>query len=85
MNHPFVVSDNFLISYYGCYIDKENVAHPWSSNLSTPTDIEVGADKYYATIGSIVYSCSKSQHFVLPSVSVADGLYTYIKAKSKSN
>lgn len=85
MNHPFVASDNFLISYYGCYIDKENVAHPWSSDLSTPTDIEVGADKYYATIGSIVYSCPKSQHFVLPSVSVADGLYTYIKAKSKSN
>ena len=85
MNHPFVVSDNFLISYYGCYIDKENVAHPWGSDLSTPTDIEVGADKYYATIGSIVYSCLKSQHFVLPSVSVADGLYTYIKAKSKSN
>ena len=85
MNHPFVFSDNFLTSYYGCYIDKENVAHPWSSNLSTPTDIEVGADKYYATIGSIVYSCSKSQHFLLPSVSVADGLYTYIKAKSKSN
>lgn len=84
-NHPFVVSDNFLISYYGCYIDKENVAHPWGSNLLTPTDIEVGADKYYATIGSIVYSCLKSQHFVLPSVSVADGLYTYIKAKSKSN
>ena len=84
-NHPFVVSDNFLISYYGCYIDKENVAHPWGSNLLTPTDIEVGADKYYATIGSIVYSCPKSQHFVLPSVSVADGLYTYIKAKSKSN
>lgn len=84
-NHPFVVSDNFLISYYGCYIDKENVAHPLGSNLLTPTDIEVGADKYYATIGSIVYSCPKSQHFVLPSVSVADGLYTYIKAKSKSN
>lgn len=84
-NHPFVVSDNFLISYYGCHIDKENVAHPWGSNLLTPTDIEVGADKYYATIGSIVYSCPKSQHFVLPSVSVADGLYTYIKAKSKSN
>lgn len=85
INHPFVVSDNFLISYYGCYIDKENVAHPWGSDLLTPTDIEVGADKYYATIGSIVYSCPKSQHFVLPSVSVADGLYTYIKAKSKSN
>lgn len=85
MNHPFVFSDNFLISYYGCYIDKENVAHPWDSDLSTPTDIEVGADKYYATIGSIVYSCPKSQHFVLPTVSVADGLYTYIKAKSKSN
>lgn len=85
INHPFVVSDNFLISYYGCYIDKDNVAHPWDSDLSTPTDIEVGADKYYATIGSIVYSCLKSQHFVLPSVSVADGLYTYIKAKSKSN
>ena len=85
MNHPFAFSDNFLISYYGCYIDKENVAHPWSSDLSTPTDIEVGADKYYATIGSIVYSCPKSQYFVLPSVSVADGLYTYIKAKSKSN
>lgn len=85
MNHPFVFSDNFLISYCGCYIDKENVAHPWDSDLSTPTDIEVGADKYYATIGSIVYSCPKSQHFVLPTVSVADGLYTYIKAKSKSN
>lgn len=85
INHPFVVSDNFLISYYGCYIDKENVAHPWDSDLSTPTDIEVGADKYYATIGSIVYSCPKSQNFVLPTVSVADGLYTYIKAKSKSN
>ena len=85
MNHPFAVSDNFLISYYGFYIDKENVAHPWGSNLSTPTDIEVGADKYYATIGSIVYSCPKSKSFVLPSVSVADGLYTYIKAKSKSN
>lgn len=85
MNHPFAFSDNFLISYYGFYIDKENVVHPWGSNLSTPTDIEVGADKYYATIGSIVYSCPKSQHFVLPSVSVADGLYTYIKAKSKSN
>lgn len=85
MNHPFVFSDNFLISYYGYYIDKENVAHPWDSDLSTPTDIEVGADKYYATIGSIVYSCPKSQHFVLPTVSVADGLYTYIKAKSKSN
>ena len=85
MNHPFVFSDNFLISYYGCYIDKENVAHPLGLGLSTPTDIEVGADKYYATIGSIVYSCPKSQYFVLPSVSVTDGLYTYIKAKSKSN
>ena len=85
MNHPFAFSDNFLISYYGCYIDKENVAHPLGLSLSIPTDIEVGADKYYATIGSIVYSCPKSPYFVLPMVSVADGLYTYIKAKSKSN
>ena len=85
MNHPFVFSDNFLISYYGYYIDKENVAHPLGLGLSTPTDIEVGADKYYAIIGSIVYSCPKSPYFVLPSVYVADGLYTYIKAKSKSN
>ncbi len=84
-NKPFVITDALLISYYGYYVDKDNVGHAWDSTLSSITDIEVGADKYYATIGSIVYSCPKSQHFVLPTVSVADGLYTYIKAKSKSN
>ena len=80
-----LVSDDILILNKGYYVDENNVAHPWENNTEKLSNVVIGADNYYGSEGTAVYSCLKDAHFTLPTVSVTDKLYTYIKAKSKSN
>lgn len=76
------ITDNYLITDTGYYIDKENNVYKQSNPITATVPILVGKDKYYTMVNTTAYQSNIAASANLPTVSTASGLYTYIKAKS---
>lgn len=76
------ITDNYLITDTGYYIDKENNVYKQGNPITATVPILVGKDKYYTMVNTAVYQSNIAASANLPTVSTASGLYTYIKAKS---
>lgn len=93
--HP-IKTDEGLCFTYGIYIDKNNIVHKWDNDIinvskTTCSNMVVGAKNYYiytynsSNTLSTAYKQPIASTTKLPSVSIADNLYTYIKVKSKNS
>lgn len=76
------ITDNYLITDTGYYIDKENNVYKQANPITATVPILVGKDKYYTMVNTAAYQSNIAASANLPTVSTASGLYTYIKAKS---
>lgn len=76
------ITDNYLITDTGYYIDKENNVYKQGNPITATVPILVSNDKYYTMVNTAVYQSNIAASANLPTVSTASGLYTYIKAKS---
>ena len=76
------ITDNYLITDTGYYIDKENNVYKQANPIKATVPILVSNDKYYTMVNTAVYQSNIAASANLPTVSTASGLYTYIKAKS---
>ena len=76
------ITDDYLITDTGYYIDKENNVYKQSNPIKATVPILVGKDKYYTMVNTTAYQSNIAASANLPTVSTASGLYTYIKAKS---
>ena len=76
------ITDNYLITDTGYYIDKENNVYKQANPIKATVPILVSNDKYYTMVNTTAYQSNIAASANLPSVSTASGLYTYIKAKS---
>ena len=76
------ITDNYLITDTGYYIDKENNVYKQANPITATVPILVSNDKYYTMVNTTAYQSNIAASANLPSVSTASGLYTYIKAKS---
>ena len=76
------ITDNYLITDTGYYIDKENNVYKQSNPITATVPILVSNDKYYTMVNTTAYQSNIAASANLPKVSTASGLYTYIKAKS---
>ena len=76
------ITDNYLITDTGYYIDKENNVYKQANPITATVPILVGKDKYYTMVNTTAYQSNIAASANLPTVSTASGLYTYIKAKS---
>lgn len=76
------ITDNYLITDTGYYIDKENNVYKQANPIKATVPILVSNDKYYTMVNTTVYQSNIAASANLPKVSTASGLYTYIKAKS---
>ena len=76
------ITDNYLITDTGYYIDKENNVYKQSNPITATVPILVSNDKYYTMVNTTAYQSNIDASANLPTVSTASGLYTYIKAKS---
>ena len=76
------ITDNYLITDTGYYIDKENNVYKQANPIKATVPILVGKDKYYTMVNTTAYQSNIAASANLPTVSTASGLYTYIKAKS---
>jgi hypothetical protein len=89
----FLQLDDKIIFNNGYYMDANGNIKPWANNVVNAED---KYNSNVATDGNVLYrftsssssnqvdpySCNVAPSFNLPSVSIGDGLYTYIKAKS---
>lgn len=75
------ITDNYLITDTGYYIDKENNVYKQANPIKATVPILVSNDKYYTMVNTTAYQSNIAASANLPSVSTASGLYTYIKAK----
>ncbi len=75
------ITDDMLITDTGYYITNDNTVHKQSVVVNPTVRILVGKANYYTITDTTVYEALIAEHAQLPSVSVASGLYTYIKAK----
>ncbi len=75
------ITDDMLITDTGYYITNDNTVHKQSVVVNPTVRILVGKANYYTIKDTTVYEALIAEHAQLPSVSVASGLYTYIKAK----
>ena len=83
MAKDITITDNYLITDMGYYIDKENNVYKQSNPITATVPILVGNDKYYTMVNTTAYQSNMiADSTNLPTVSIASGLYTYIKAKS---
>lgn len=76
------ITDNYLITDTGYYIDKENNVYKQANPITATVPILVSNDKYYTMVNTTAYQSNIAASANLPQVSTASGLYTYIKAKS---
>ena len=76
------ITDDYLITDTGYYIDKENNVYKQANPITATVPILVGKDKYYTMVNTTAYQSNIAASATLPTVSIASGLYTYIKAKS---
>lgn len=76
------ITDNYLITDTGYYIDKENNVYKQANPIKATVPILVSNDKYYTMVNTTAYQSNIAASANLPTVSTASGLYTYIKAKS---
>lgn len=76
------ITDDYLITDTGYYIDKENNVYKQANPIKATVPILVGKDKYYTMVNTTAYQSNIAASATLPKVSIASGLYTYIKAKS---
>ena len=76
------ITDDYLITDTGYYIDKENNVYKQANPIKATVPILVGKDKYYTMVNTTAYQSNIAASANLPKVSIASGLYTYIKAKS---
>ena len=76
------ITDDYLITDTGYYIDKENNVYKQANPIKATVPILVGKDKYYTMVNTTAYQSNIAASATLPQVSIASGLYTYIKAKS---
>lgn len=76
------ITDNYLITDTGYYIDKENNAYKQANPIKATVPILVSNNKYYTMVNTTAYQSNIAASANLPTVSTASGLYTYIKAKS---
>ena len=76
------ITDNYLITDTGYYIDKENNVYKQANPIKATVPILVSKDKYYTMVNTTAYQSNIAASANLPTVSTASGLYTYIKAKS---
>lgn len=76
------ITDNYLITDTGYYIDKENNVYKQANPIKATVPILVSKDKYYTMVNTTAYQSNIAASANLPKVSTASGLYTYIKAKS---
>ena len=80
--NTITITDDYLITDTGYYIDKENNVYKQANPIEATVPILVGKDKYYTMVKTTVYQSNIAASANLPQVSIASGLYTYIKAKS---
>ena len=80
--NTITITDDYLITDTGYYIDKENNVYKQANPIKATVPILVGKDKYYTMINTTAYQSNIAASANLPKVSIASGLYTYIKAKS---
>lgn len=76
------ITDNYLITDTGYYIDKENNVYKQANPIKATVPILVSNNKYYTMVNTTAYQSNIAASANLPTVSTASGLYTYIKAKS---
>ena len=76
------ITDDYLITDTGYYIDKENNVYKQANPIKATVPILVSNDKYYTMVNTTAYQSNIAASANLPTVSTASGLYTYIKAKS---
>ena len=85
--------DNKVIFSNGYYLDATGNINPWSNYVASAdsnyeTNIVAGGGKYWRIVNNnpnatfVPYYTFQEQSFTLPTVSIANTLYTYIKAKS---
>ena len=80
--HTITVTEDYLVTSSGYYVDKSNNLYKQSNPIISTVPILVGKDKYYAMVDTTVYESNIAVSANLPSISIASGLYTYIKAKN---
>ena len=80
--NTITITDDYLITDTGYYIDKENNVYKQANPIKATVPILVGKDKYYTMVNTTAYQSNIAASANLPTVSTASGLYTYIKAKS---
>ena len=80
--NTITITDDYLITDTGYYIDKENNVYKQANPIKATVPILVGKDKYYTMVNTTAYQSNIAASATLPKVSIASGLYTYIKAKS---
>ena len=80
--NTITITDDYLITDTGYYIDKENNVYKQANPIKATVPILVGKDKYYTMVNTTAYQSNIAASANLPKVSIASGLYTYIKAKS---
>ena len=80
--NTITITDDYLITDTGYYIDKENNVYTQANPIKATVPILVGKDKYYTMVDTTAYQSNIAASANLPKVSIASGLYTYIKAKS---
>ena len=80
--NTITITDDYLITDTGYYIDKENNVYKQANPITATVPILVSNDKYYTMVNTTAYQSNIAASANLPKVSTASGLYTYIKAKS---
>lgn len=80
--NAITITDNYLVTDTGYYIDKENNVYKQANPITATVPILVGNRKYYTMVNTTAYQSNIAASANLPKVSIASGLYTYIKAKS---
>ena len=80
--NTITITDNYLITDTGYYIDKENNVYEQTNPIKATVPILVGKDKYYTMVNTTAYQSNIAASAYLPMVDTDYGLYTYIKAKS---
>lgn len=80
--NTITITDDYLITDTGYYIDKENNVEKQGNPIKATVPILVGKDKYYTMVNTTAYQNNLVASAYLPTVDNGYGLYTYIKAKS---
>ena len=80
--NTITITDDYLITDTGYYIDKENNVEKQGNPIKATVPILVGKDKYYTMVDTTAYQSNIAASAYLPMVDTDYGLYTYIKAKS---